>query len=87
MNVEEAKLLERIASLLEAIATQKRACKLCGETCYWVRARDGATVYVLNADLTRHRETCPRAPLLAPVKARQERLFAPDARAALDPQR
>jgi hypothetical protein len=87
MNAEETKILARLAALLDQVAEEKRPCRLCGETCYWIRTRGGWRL-VLNADATHHKTTCRRAPLTPPVKTRtkQDEFFPRDARAnAFDP--
>jgi hypothetical protein len=86
MNTDVATLTARLTAILEAVAQEKRPCKLCGKTCYWIRTRQN-TQLVLDADGSYHRQTCPRAPLVAPLTgASQSRMFAPDPGHALEPQ-
>jgi hypothetical protein len=88
MNVDVKTLQDRLTALLERLAFERRPCKLCGETTYWLLTRDQHKL-CLDADATPHRQTCRRAPLVAPVEKRgagQSEMFQRDVRRqAFDP--
>ena len=75
----------RLLALLEAIACDKRACRLCGQLIYFVKLNSGWTA-PYGSDGINHFENCPEYRKRRSSPAQQP-LLGPTQPSGFDPQR